>query len=239
MPGRPIAELPVRSLRCDTDYRDSKQAEHPEDEFHGDHVSRLRTGLEDAAPGGSTRLSGTGRPDGPLARGRRPGTGSRQGTASNPRVVARYAQGGMTLRSFLHLAEHAPGPLPESIRALEEIGGVRVVRLRGSVGREIGPQVDAADEAAAKTPGVFERPLLFDFKEATDVDSATVAYLIRALRRRVPAHVPVGIVNAPPKLVAELEISRVEPLFRLFRTEEEAIAELAAAAATLRKSSES
>jgi hypothetical protein len=138
----------------------------------------------------------------------------------------------MMLRSILHRADQAPGPLPESIRAIEDIRGVRVVRLRGSAGRDIGPEADAADDAAAKTPGLFERPLLFDFKEATDVDSATVAYLVRALRRRIAAHVPVGIVNAPPKLVAELKISRIEPLFRVFRTEEEALAELVAAVGT-------
>ena len=74
------------------------------------------------------------------------------------------------------------------------------------------------------------RPVLFDFGEATEVDSSTVAYLIRALRRRIAAHVRVGIVNAPAKLLAELEISRVEPLFREFRSEDEAIAELAATA---------
>jgi len=109
---------------------------------------------------------------------------------------------------------------------------VRVIRLRGPVGRDVGPDADAVDHAAARAHGVFDRPVLFDFKEATDCDSATIAYLIRSLRRRLATHMPVGIVNAPPKLVAELEITRVEPLFRLFGTEEEAIAGLAAAAAS-------
>ena len=131
------------------------------------------------------------------------------------------------LRAILYRTGQPAGPLPTSIRALEDIRGVKVIRLRGPVGRDIGSEAEAADEAAARTDGVFTRPVLFDFKEATDVDSATVAYLIRALRRRVAAHVAVGVVNGPPKLVAELEITRVEPLFRLFRTEEEAIAELA------------
>src|SRR5882672_9596214 len=129
----------------------------------------------------------------------------------------------MMLRAILHRTGHPAGPLPTSIRAIEDIRGVRVIRLRGPVGRDIGPDADAADHEAERTEGVFDRPVLFDFKETTDVDSATVAYLIRALRRRIAAHVPVGIVNASPKLIAELQITRVEPLFRVFRSEEEAI----------------
>jgi hypothetical protein len=78
-------------------------------------------------------------------------------------------------------------------------------------------------DAASKSGSVFNRPVLFDLKEATDCDSAMVAYLIRALRRRLAAHIPVGTVNASPTLAAELAISRVEPLFRVFCSEEDAI----------------
>lgn len=141
-----------------------------------------------------------------------------------------HAQVNMTLRDMLHMLGHAPGHT-SSIRAIEEISGVRVLRLRGPVGQDVGLDAAAADQAA-RAEGAFNRPVLFDFKEATDCDSATVAYLVQALRRRVGAHVPVGIVNAPARLVGELEISRVERLFHVFRTEEEAIAELAATAAT-------
>lgn len=112
---------------------------------------------------------------------------------------------------------------------------MRVIRLPGSVGRDVGAEADGADSEAAKTEGVFGRPVLFDFKETTDVDSATVAYLVRALRRRLAAHMPVGIVNAPPLLAAELEITRVGPLLLVFRSEDEAVRELAARAATLKE----
>lgn len=132
---------------------------------------------------------------------------------------------------MLHRTDHLAEPLPRSIRALEDIQGVRVIRLQGPVGREVGPDADAADHEAARAEGVFDRPVLFDFKDATDVDSATVAYLIRALSRRLAAHVAVGIVNAPPILAGELEIARVQPLFRVFHSEEEAISELAKSSA--------
>ena len=92
---------------------------------------------------------------------------------------------------------------------------------------EIGQQAQAADEAAAHTEGVFARPLLFDFKDVTDVDFSTVAFLVKALSRRVQAHAQVGIINPPPHLIAELEIARIGSLFRVFESEERALAELA------------
>lgn len=118
--------------------------------------------------------------------------------------------------------------LPPFIRAVEDIRGVRVLRLHGPVGAEIAPQVDAADEYARATEA-FGRPLLLDFKDTTGCDFATVAFLVRALRRRLAARAAVGIVNAPPYLVSELEIAKLQGLFRVFGSESEALAALAPA----------
>src|SRR5262249_23075165 len=71
--------------------------------------------------------------------------------------------------------------LPEFIRELRDIRGVRVIRMHGPVGRAIGTQVDAVDKAAASS-GAFSRPLLLDFKDTTECDFVTVAYMVRALR---------------------------------------------------------
>ncbi len=132
----------------------------------------------------------------------------------------------MKLSTILHHTPPTPDATPEFIREIVDIRGVRVVRLQGSVGREIGGQAEAAQDAAAKLEGVFARPLLFDFKDTTNCDTATVAYLVRALRQRMAAHAQVGIINAPPKLLAELNIARIEDLFRVFATEAEALDEL-------------
>lgn len=103
---------------------------------------------------------------------------------------------------------------------------MRVIRLQGPVSREIAAQADAADEAAERS-GAFARPLLFDFKDATECDSVTLGYMIRALRRRMAAQAQVGIINAPPQLVAELEIAKLDRLLHVFASEDQALAELA------------
>jgi anti-anti-sigma regulatory factor len=68
---------------------------------------------------------------------------------------------------------------------------------------------------------------LLDFKATTAWDSSTIAYLVQALRSRVAARVPVAIINAPPKLVAELEINRLSDMFPIYPSEDEALAKLA------------
>jgi len=134
----------------------------------------------------------------------------------------------MNLLAILKHEKPAMDALPAFIREIQDIQGVRVIRLQGPVGMEIGRDAQAVDEAAARSEDVFSRPLLFDFKETTPegVDFSTVAYLVQALRRRMPAHAQVGIINAPATLIAELDIARLGTLFKIFDSEELALAEL-------------
>ena len=57
---------------------------------------------------------------------------------------------------------------------------------------------------------------------------------VTPLRRRVAAHAKVAIVNAPPKLLAELEITRLRDIFPIYSSEDEALAKLADPTNTLR-----
>ena len=129
---------------------------------------------------------------------------------------------------------HAPAPhlLPSFIRAVEDVRGVRIIRLQGPVGMQIGQEDREAEEASEAAAGAFSRPLLLDFKATTAWDSSTIAHLVRALRRRVAAHAKVAIINAPPKLLAELEISRLRAMFPIYSSEDEALAKLADATST-------
>jgi hypothetical protein len=142
----------------------------------------------------------------------------------------RYAQNDMNLLTILGLTGGRQEANPDFVREVEDIRGVRLIRLQGTVGRDIGAQASAADAWAAMRPGVFERPVLFDFAGTTGWDFSTVSYLVLALKRRMAAHARVGIINAPPKLVAELDIGHVKGLFRIYASEEQAIADLTGSA---------
>src|SRR4051812_21926343 len=97
---------------------------------------------------------------------------------------------------------HAPAPhvLPSFIQAVEDVRGVRIVRLQGPVGMELVREERDAVEAIEAAAGAFSRPLLLDFEATTAWDSSTIASLVQTLRRRSVAHAKVAIINAPPKL---------------------------------------
>jgi anti-anti-sigma regulatory factor len=122
---------------------------------------------------------------------------------------------------------HVPTPpqFPSFIRAVEDVRGVRIIRLQGTVGMQIGKE-EGEIEKSRWTAGAFSRSLLLDFESTTEWDSSTIAYLVRAMRRRVSAHAKVAIINAPPELVAVLEISRLRDLFPIYSSEDEALAKL-------------
>ena len=74
---------------------------------------------------------------------------------------------------------------------------------------------------------VLSRPLLLDFKAMAASDSSAIISLVQALRRRMAAHAKVAIINAPPRLLAELEISRLRDMFPIYSSEDEALVKLA------------
>jgi anti-anti-sigma regulatory factor len=92
---------------------------------------------------------------------------------------------------------------------------------------QLGQEEREAGEAIEAAAGAFSRPLLLDFKATTAWDSSTIASLVQALRRRLAANAKVAIINAPPRLLAELEISRLCDMFSIYSSEDEALAKLA------------
>src|SRR5262249_10121588 len=132
----------------------------------------------------------------------------------------------MNLLSLICRTTPTRQALPPFIRRIEDIRSIRFVRLQGPVGMDIGAQAAAAEDMAAQSESVFQRSVIFDFQSTSDWDFATVSYMVEALRNRLAAHAQVGLINVPPKLIAELEIAKVQGLFRIFDSEKQAIKEM-------------
>ncbi len=92
---------------------------------------------------------------------------------------------------------------------------------------QIGQEEREVEEASEAAAGAFSRPLVLDFEATTAWDSSTIASLVQALRRRLAAQTKVAVINAPPRLLAELEISRLREMFPIYSSEDEAMAKLA------------
>ena len=130
-----------------------------------------------------------------------------------------------------HLFRHKldePMELPPFVRSVEDIRGIRVVRLQGPVGKQAGDEMSEFKKQREQQHPDFSRSLLIDFKDTTECDFTTVAFMVDALRKRLKEHARIGIVNAPRELVAELKLAQLEGVFPIFDSEEQALDEMTA-----------
>jgi len=132
----------------------------------------------------------------------------------------------MSLRDLFGRSEPHPGSLPSFVREVRDVDGVRIVRLRGAVGREIAKEANEFLDAAERAPDPFEHSVLFDFSGTTGADFSTVAYLVEATKKRLGKHSRLGIINPPEELVAEIEIARLTDLLTVYPTEQAAMSAL-------------
>ena len=123
--------------------------------------------------------------------------------------------------------EHA---LPSCIKAIDDRAGVLIVRLQGDVGKAIGGEFQSDEERVKSMPHAWERSVIFDFADTREIDFATVSYLIQSLRNRATSHARVGIINALPKLRAEIQIAKLDNLLPTFASEGEALKALGSGA---------
>jgi anti-anti-sigma factor len=112
------------------------------------------------------------------------------------------------------------------IKSIEQKEGVTLVRIEGSVTIQNLKAIQS--EFASKTARLDVKNILFDLKDVSDADTSGVAGLVDLLRY-MKIHQPggkIGLVNVPQKAKDLLTISRTEPLFTEFASENEAIKSL-------------
>jgi len=113
------------------------------------------------------------------------------------------------------------GRLLPCIKAIERVGRLTLIRLRGDIDfdtvRELSNNVN--DEMR----GNFNRNIALDFKEVTNVDSSTLAYMISLLNKLQKKGNKLGVINASSQLDSYLTIARLGLIIHKYRNEEEAL----------------
>jgi len=114
----------------------------------------------------------------------------------------------------------------EHIKGVAFNEGVTIIRLAGSINYDNLKVIQ--DEFAAKTNGKKVENILFDVGEVADADTAGVAALIDLLRymKTHQAGDKIGLINVSVKIKNLLSISKTQPLFNEYPSEEEAIKNL-------------
>ena len=115
---------------------------------------------------------------------------------------------------------------PKAIRALEDRGNARIIRLKGSMDITTVGEIQEFGSKMRAQKGYEFKNLLVDFTEVSYMDSSAVAVLVQTLRDYKQLHHTIGIVNISPELRSVLEITRVDKLVRFYETEAQAVKEL-------------
>jgi|SoiMethySBSTD1v2_1073268.scaffolds.fasta_scaffold2669034_2 anti-anti-sigma regulatory factor len=117
---------------------------------------------------------------------------------------------------------------PPRIKSVEERDGVTIVRLQGRVGMSLGAEATSVETRLNGGEGARERPVIIDFAGTREIDFTTLAVLVHALRDRDRTQARIGIINAPPKLRAEIDMAKLGKLLPVFGSEHEAVRALTA-----------
>jgi ABC-type transporter Mla MlaB component len=113
--------------------------------------------------------------------------------------------------------------LPSWITSIDNRQGVMVVRLGPEVDRVTEGEISDKSNILNAMPDAWEHSVVFDFAQTCDVDFTTVAFLVLALRMRVPTHAKIAIINPPAKLRDLIGISRLGDTLPEFASEDEAV----------------
>ena len=115
-------------------------------------------------------------------------------------------------------------PLPY-IKEFKRTGKLTIVRLRGDIDFDTVQIVSRNIDN--EMLGNFDRNILLDFKEVTNVDSSTLAYLVSLLDRLQNEQRKLGIVNATAELDNYIKIGKIDSIIHRYKDKDTALKELA------------
>jgi len=111
------------------------------------------------------------------------------------------------------------------VKDITRSGAVVIVKLHGFIDSNTIPTIEA--DISDKRYNYLDSNILLDFGEVTHVDSTTLAYLISLLHSLKAHHRRLGIINAGAALLNYINIEKVGELVHIYKTEEEALKDLA------------
>ena len=116
--------------------------------------------------------------------------------------------------------------MKDHIKSLEFYKGGTIVRFTGSVTFDNLPSTQA--EWRSKMKGKTIKNILFDLKEVSETDTSGLAALIDLLKhmKSRQAEGRIGLVNVSQEIKSLFSIAKIEPLFREYPSEEEALTDL-------------
>lgn len=115
---------------------------------------------------------------------------------------------------------------PPYLDRIDEHEHVNVVRLKGKIGRQMVPLIEARIRQNRRKGDGIEKNIIIDYALVTDVDTATVAFHLVRLKEYEGEGFKIGFLNVSDKLRALLNMFQQGEAFRMYDDEIAAIKEL-------------
>ena len=128
-----------------------------------------------------------------------------------------------TLRVFF---SNEKGLLPGFIHGIDDFVHVKIIYLKGRLDGSASTAMDYFYKKAQKNPGQLNKDVLLDFRKVDEVDSATVAQLLKILTLLKKNSHRLGLFNVSQRIVHQLEICNLDQVFQVFASKGEALNEV-------------
>lgn len=113
-----------------------------------------------------------------------------------------------------------------AIKSIDELEVVRIVRLQGPVDVTTLHEIERLRERLRNHDSFEFKHVLLDFADVTHTDSSTVAEIIELISEIKKTHHKLGVLNIDSQFRSIFEISRVDKLIHLYKSEKEAIRDM-------------
>jgi anti-anti-sigma factor len=123
--------------------------------------------------------------------------------------------------SIRYIFEKEKNKTFDYVKEIIETAELVIIRLQGNIDRYTIPAFDGED--IKEEDIFFDKHIIMDFKEVTNVDTATIASLINFLDILKNNERKLAIINASSLFNSYLELTHLSSVFALYNDENEAL----------------
>jgi len=128
------------------------------------------------------------------------------------------------IQSVVDIFRDEEGKLLPSIKETKRLSQTTIVRFQGVIDSSTIPVISKNIKSEMKI--YLDRNILLDFKESTNIDSSTLAYMIYLLSQLKKRDRKLGLINTNSEMDNYLEIEKVKSLVHVYKNEKEALKSL-------------
>ncbi len=128
-----------------------------------------------------------------------------------------------TLRTFF---SNEKGELPSFIHGVDDYVHVKMVYLKGRLDHSASSEMEYFFIKAQKNPGQLNKDVLLDFRKVEEIDTSSIAQLLKILALLKKNQHRLGLFNVPERMLSQLEVLKLENVFQVFSSNTEALLEV-------------